>query len=351
MALLNLANGISAAGTAISQTAGSMALAQQKSDLDSQLAVLGNQLATARETGLAGVQAGYAATAAGKLQTFTGEQNTAQRTSAENIEATRAASSAKVAGIGASATLGAAGISAAASTTNTAAQIAGAKDLATIQEGLSEKSAAAQSSLNLSNIPLIASANAKVLEANASDPKYIAAQKTMVDSTATPEQRAQAAYYTQQAASSSIASAATQEVNDARAQMEAATKSGDPEQLRVAQQRMFIAQYSAHDEVQRAATLTAQVTNNRLAVIATQGELDKAQQNFMANQTPGGQAAIDRLTADLAVGKAAYATSQAMAQKAANELPSLSAGPSSGTKPPLSSFDKGIINTPATPGP
>lgn len=52
MSLINLNNGISAAGGAISQTAGTAALLQQKAGLEEDSARLVNQLTTAREAGL-----------------------------------------------------------------------------------------------------------------------------------------------------------------------------------------------------------------------------------------------------------------------------------------------------------
>jgi hypothetical protein len=56
MSLLNWGAGLSAAGSAISSFAGNAGLAQQKSDLEKQQAVLADQLATTRETTLAHVQ-------------------------------------------------------------------------------------------------------------------------------------------------------------------------------------------------------------------------------------------------------------------------------------------------------
>ncbi len=100
----SLMNGLSALGAGVSSFAGSAGLEQQKADLANQSAVLADQLATTRES--AGrTQAGeIAATAAGKQQTFEAGENVLQRASAPSI-----------AQIGAGATLGAAGIQAAAS--------------------------------------------------------------------------------------------------------------------------------------------------------------------------------------------------------------------------------------------
>ncbi len=105
MGFLNgLSNGLSAAGAAVSQFAGAAGLEQQKADLAQQSLTLADQLQGARET--AGrTQAGdIAAKAASAQQTFEAGQNTAQR-----------ATQLQIAQTGASATLGAAGISAAAS--------------------------------------------------------------------------------------------------------------------------------------------------------------------------------------------------------------------------------------------
>jgi hypothetical protein len=90
-------------GSGVAQFAGQAGLEQQKSDLANQTAVLADQLATTRES--AGrTQAGeIAATAAEKAQEFEAGQGALQRSSAQAIAAT-----------GASATLGAAGIQAAA---------------------------------------------------------------------------------------------------------------------------------------------------------------------------------------------------------------------------------------------
>lgn len=290
MSLINLGNGLSEMGKSVADTAGSAALVAQKADLENQKEQLINLLATTRETSL------------------------------ENLRQS------------------------------------GAKDLATTQESLSEKGDAFKSQMALQNIPLIAKAQSQAQIDNANNPKWVAAQKTIVDATATPEQRAQAAYYTQQAFATSIANTTNAELNSARSQLSDATKSGDPDAIRAAQTRLYVAQYSQHDEVQRAAALTAQENNDRLQVTTLQSQLDAKQIPPMA-ETPDMQSArmaqIQRLSADLAVAKSQYETSHAMAQRAAQNVPTVdlgdAGGPTTGTRPPLSSFNKGTPSV-TTPG-
>lgn len=290
MSLINLGNGLSEMGKSVADTAGSAALVAQKADLENQKEQLINQLATTRETSLE------------KLRQ------------------------------------------------------SGAKDLATTQETLSEKGDAFKSQLALQNIPLIARAQSQAQIDNANNPKWVAAQKTIVDATASPEQRAQAAYYTQQAFATSIANTTNAELNSARAQLSDAAKSGDPDAIKAAQTRLYVAQYSQHDEVQRAAALTAQENNDRLQVTTLQTQLDAKQIPPLA-ETPAMQTAresqIQRLSADLAVAKSQYETSHAMAQRAAQDVPTVNLGDAGasngGTRPPLSSFNKPAPSVP-TPG-
>jgi hypothetical protein len=60
MSLLNFGGGLAAMGQSVAAFAGNAAMAQQKSDLEKQQAVLADQLATTRETTLAHVQGGEA---------------------------------------------------------------------------------------------------------------------------------------------------------------------------------------------------------------------------------------------------------------------------------------------------
>lgn len=100
----SLLNGLSTLGTGVSEFAGRAGLEQQRADLAKQNLVLADQLATTRESAGRQEAGQIAATAAEKEHGFLGEQGAAQR-----------ATQVQTAQIGAGATLGAAGISAAAS--------------------------------------------------------------------------------------------------------------------------------------------------------------------------------------------------------------------------------------------
>src|SRR5882672_3253965 len=101
---MSFLNGLSALGAGTAQFASTAGLEQQKSDLAQQSMVLADQLATTRES-VGRQEAGQiAATAAGVEHQFQSGENVLNRQSAQTI-----------AGIGAGATLGAAGIAAGAS--------------------------------------------------------------------------------------------------------------------------------------------------------------------------------------------------------------------------------------------
>jgi hypothetical protein len=102
--MASLMNGLSSLGSGVAAFAGSAGLEQQKADLAQQGAVLADQLATVRESKGRQEAGDIAATAATAEHGFLAGQGDLQRQSAQTI-----------ATIGAGATLGAAGISAAAS--------------------------------------------------------------------------------------------------------------------------------------------------------------------------------------------------------------------------------------------
>lgn len=102
--MASLMNGLAALGQGVATFAGNAAIEAQKADLARQQTVLADQLATVRESKGRQEAGDIAATAAEKEHGFLAGQGDLQRQSAQTI-----------AGIGASATLGAAGIQAAAS--------------------------------------------------------------------------------------------------------------------------------------------------------------------------------------------------------------------------------------------
>ena len=97
MALINMGAGLSSMGAAISQQAGAYGLAQQKAELENQQTMLANSLAGPRESVGRAETAGYAATAAGKQQTFETGLETQRETSAAALAKGQQASSEKIA--------------------------------------------------------------------------------------------------------------------------------------------------------------------------------------------------------------------------------------------------------------
>ena len=97
MALINMGAGLSSMGAAISQQAGAYGLAQQKAELENQQTMLANSLAGQRESVGRAETAGYAATAAGKQQTFETGLETQRETSAAALAKGQQASSEKIA--------------------------------------------------------------------------------------------------------------------------------------------------------------------------------------------------------------------------------------------------------------
>ena len=97
MALINMGAGLSSMGAAISQQAGAYGLAQQKAELENQQTVLASSLAGQRESVGRAETAGYAATAAGKQQTFETGLETQRETSAAALAKGQQASSEKIA--------------------------------------------------------------------------------------------------------------------------------------------------------------------------------------------------------------------------------------------------------------
>lgn len=226
-------------------------------------------------------------------------------------------------------------------------------NLATLKEGLSEKQYAAQKAVDLSQIPAIAKATAQAQIENAQNPDWVKAQRTITDATATVEQRAAAALYSTQAIGASIQNATAAETLNARKALSEASQSGDPDAIKAAETRLYAAQYSMHDDVQRAATLTAQENNDRLQVTAIQSQLD-AKEIPSLTETDAQRSArlqqVERLKADLEVAKSQYATSHALAQQAAQNVPTIDlGGGTSGapSRPPLSAFDKSKPTAPA----
>ena len=96
MALINMGAGLSSMGAAISQQAGAYGLAQQKAELENQQTMLANSLAGQRESVGRAETAGYAATAAGKQQTFETGLETQRETSAAALAKGQQASSEKI---------------------------------------------------------------------------------------------------------------------------------------------------------------------------------------------------------------------------------------------------------------
>ena len=291
MSLINFGEGLSAMGNAVAATAGTAAIEAQKADLDQQKEILASQLAEGRES---------------RITAQKGQQDIA---------------------------------------------LAGVQSQNRMQEYKAQKD------VDISSLPAMAKAQDDILKAQASDPQYVKALRTMTDAKATPEQRAAAALYGAQTIGAKIQNATNQEMLDARGELKDAMASGDSAKVTAAQQRVAAAQYSLHDDVQRAATLAAQESNDRLQVqsletqiaaksIGTPGELPE--------QAQARAALVQSLQADLDVAKDNYATSHAMAQKAAQAIPAFNAasapGTSSGGRPPLPSFAKPPA-APATPPP
>lgn len=236
-----------------------------------------------------------------------------------------------------------------------------AQDLARTESGLRTQEYQSQKQFDLQQLPAVAKAQQDITEAQASDPKYVKALRVMTDAKATPEQRAAAGLYTVQAAGAKIANAANQELLDARTALRDAESSGDPAQMASAEQRMYVAQYSMHDEVQRAAALTQQETDARLNMQSIEQQISAhsvGQLGEQPEQKAAREALVHQLQDEFAVAKDNYQTAHSMASKAAQNIPSFSPpgapakpGMINGSRPPLSTFMRtpGATPVPTTP--
>jgi hypothetical protein len=238
------------------------------------------------------------------------------------------------------------------------------QDLAKTESGLRTGEYKAQKDIDLQQLPAVALATQDILKMQASDPAYVKAIRTMTDAKASVQERAAANLYSVQAIGAKIENKAKSQLVDARQELEDATSSGDQARIAAAQKSMYIAQYSMHDEVQRAAALTAQESNDRLQVQSLQAEITAKSVGPLGEQ-PEQKAAreglIRQLQANLAVAQDNYDSTRAMAQKAASQIPSFSMGNPSGgdslinkgsPKPPLSEFwrtNPGATAVPVTP--
>lgn len=230
----------------------------------------------------------------------------------------------------------------------------GASKLSAQQSGERTQEYQANKQFDLQQLPAVAKAQDDITKMQASDPAYVKALRTMTDAKASPEQRAAAGLYTVQARGAVIANKAAQDLLDARDAMKTAEASGNPDQMKAAEGQMYIAQYSMHDEVQRAAALTQQETDARLNMQSIQQQIS-AHMVSPLGELPEAKAQrtslVKQLQDELDVAQDNYRTAQAMASKAAQSIPSFSPpGQASGgminrgaTRPPLSSF----INPPS----
>lgn len=234
----------------------------------------------------------------------------------------------------------------------------GQQALAKTESGLRTEEYKSQKQIDIQNLPAVAKAQDDILKLQASDPQYVKALKVMTDAKATPEQRAAAGLYTVQANGAVIANKAAQDLLDARDAMKAAEASGDPDEMKKAQDQLYVAQYSMHDEVQRAAALTQQETDARLNMQSIQQQITAhsvGQLGEQPDQKAQREALVQQLKDEYAVAQDNYQTARAMASRAAASIPTFNPagqGTGQGNRPPLSSFVRppaaapsGIINS------
>lgn len=295
--MFDISNGLSAAGGAVEKTAGAYTLEQQKADLESQKIVLADQLAGARQE----KQNTFQTSERVATQGFTAGENVENRKSAKDIAQLSADAAVKAAGIHAGGTV-------------TAAQIGATTAQAQMKQQADEFE------------------------------KKLAQNQPLVDA---------------EVLTKSIGNSNAKELSDARSAVGEARKSGDPAQIKAAQQRVYDAEYSAQAQVQQASVYQAQAKIAETAVTSLQTRL-VALQDPMKAMNPETKALADSLTNQLKKAQTDYASAVRMAEDAVKNLPSYNP-PSAGTAAPdLSKYmkpsmttppaaPKGLIDTPANP--
>lgn len=207
--------------------------------------------------------------------------------------------------------------------------------------------------IDIQNLPAVAKANQQILEDQMSDPKYVKALRTRTDATATPEQRAAAGLYAVQAMGAKIANQANQDLLDAKTALKKATASGDTDAVQAAEKQVAAAEYSMHDEVQRAAALAQMATNDRMEVQSLESELaakSVAPIEEQPEQAAQRKGLIAQIQGNLDVARSNYQNTRSMAAKAASSIPTFDAnGSQQGGRPPLSSFLGGQSKAPPAP--
>jgi hypothetical protein len=272
--MVSLGAGLSAAGQAVSNFAGTAGLEQQKADLEGQKLQLANQLATQRESFGRQEAAGIASSAAVQQEQL-GEKGAAFQA----------------------------------------------------QQQISVKKSEAE--IALAQIPQVAKAQAAALEANASDPKFIAATKAMVDANTTDEQRAAANSYRQQAALTEVQKNSAQALVDAK---KALANAQTPQDAQKARQDLLVAEYSSHDEVQRASALAAVATNDRMQLQTLQNQLANKQipqPMETLEMAKAREIEVRALQSQIALAQNQYEISRGMASRAAEDVPALPGGATS----------------------
>lgn len=259
----NLGGGLSAMGGAIADTAGKAALEMQKADLEQDRIRLADSLASTREE-------------ASDTRKFTHDE--------------------KMVGINADS-----------------------------QVDVDMRKGQNAANLVLKQTPLLEAMKADVLKKNASDPEWVAAQRIVTDATASVAERSAAALNLVKITEAKLQLGAAQEVDGARKALKDAVAAGDKDAVAAAEKRMYVAQYSAKDEVLAVTALNATAQQARLHADSLATRIASLQNGQNASD-PATKALIENLKGERAIAEQNYRTVSGQAMTAAKNIPSLNLG-------------------------